>query len=268
MTSPTSDKDLLALFDARMRAAAEPDEPGARIEHAGGVVRHVGAGPRDWHGVLYSELDAATADAAVAAQIAYFGALHGPGSEFEWKAYSHDRPADLGARLTAAGFEADEPETLFVAEITRLSEGLPDQPPAGVTLRPVTSAADADLVAAATEAAFGGGGERARARVLARLAADPSTVWTWVAMAGDQPVSAARMLVHPGTGFASLWGGGTAPQWRGRGIYRSLVAHRMRIAAGLGCEYLQVDATDKSRPILERLGFRALSVTTPYEYRF
>ncbi|NUR62398.1 MAG: GNAT family N-acetyltransferase, partial [Catenulispora sp.] len=106
------------------------------------------------------------------------------------------------------------------------------------------------------------------ARALARLEADPETVWTWVAMAGEQPVSTARMLVHPETGFASLWGGGTAPEWRGRGIYRSLVAHRVRVAGGVGCEYLQVDATEKSRPILERLGFRALSVTTPYEYRF
>ncbi|WP_344669236.1 GNAT family N-acetyltransferase [Catenulispora yoronensis] len=271
-----SDKDLLSLFDARMRAAAVPDEPGARIEAADGVIRQVGATPRDWHGVLYSTLDAATAEAAIDSEIARFGALLGPGGEFEWKAYSHDRPADLAARLARAGFRPGAPETLFVAEITQLAAGLPSAlpsalppaPPPGVTLRPVTTASDADLVAEATEAAFGDGGQRARDRVLARLAADPDTVWTWVAMADGRPVSAARMLVHPGTGFASLWGGGTAPEWRGRGIYRSLVAHRMRLAAELGCEYLQVDATDDSRPILERLGFRALSVTTPYEYRF
>jgi len=42
----------------------------------------------------------------------------------------------------------------------------------------------------------------------------------------------------------------------------------MRVAVAAGCEYLQVDASNMSRPILERLGFRALSVTTPYEYRF
>ncbi|WP_344657324.1 GNAT family N-acetyltransferase [Catenulispora subtropica] len=251
-----------------MRAAAEPDEPGSRVERSAAVVRQVGASPRDWHGVLYSQLDADTADAVISAEIAYFGELVGPGGALEWKLYSHDRPADLGARLAAAGFRAGEPETLFVAEITQLAAGLPEAPPQGVTLRAVTTAADADLVAEATEAAFGGGGDRARARVLARLAADPETVWTWVAMADGRPVSAARMLVHPGTGFASLWGGGTAPEWRGRGIYRSLVAHRMRLAAALGCEFLQVDATDQSRPILERLGFRALSVTTPYEYHF
>lgn len=275
-----ADKDLLAVFDARMRAAAEPDEPGARVERAGRVVRQIGATPADWHGVLHSELDADSAgtaatadavDAAIAAEIEYFGGLLGPGGVFEWKLYSHDQPKDLDARLTAAGFQAGAPETLFVAEITRLAAGLPDAPPDGVTLRPVTTAADADLVAEATDAAFGSGtgaGNRARARALARLAADPETVWTWVAMAEGRPVSTARMLVHPGTGFASLWGGGTAPEWRGRGIYRSLVAHRTRVAAALGCEYLQVDASDQSRPILERLGFRALSVTTPYEYHF
>src|SRR6185503_3019848 len=117
------------------------------------------------------------------------------------------------------------PETVFVAEITRLADaGLSETLPEGVTLRPVTTAADADLVGRAHDAAFGSGGERARDRALARLNADPETVWTWLAMAGDEPVSAARMLLHPGTGFASLWGGGTAPEWRGRGIYRALVA--------------------------------------------
>ncbi|MEY9886735.1 GNAT superfamily N-acetyltransferase [Catenulispora sp. MAP5-51] len=266
MTSPTTDKNLLAAFDRRMRAEAETDEPGERVERTGGVVRVVGARPSDWHGVLYSDLDPATADAAIQEQIAYFRTL---GADFEWKHYSHDEPADLAARLLAAGFEADAPETLFVAEITQLSAaGLTETLPEGVTFRPVTTEADADLVGQAHDAAFGSGGERSRDRALARLAADPDTVWTWLAMAGDQPVSAARMLVHPGTGFASLWGGGTAPDWRGRGIYRALVARRMRVAVELGCEYLQVDASDMSRPILERLGFRALSVTTPYEYRF
>lgn len=266
-TTATGDNTLLTIFDERMRAAAEPDEPGARIERADGVVRHVGATREAWHGVVYSELTAETADAAIEAQIAYFSGPEGLGAPFEWKLYSHDQPADLGARLTAAGFEAGAPETLFVAEITQLrSAGLPEALPEGVTLRAVTSAADADLIAQVTDAAFGRGGERAKARALARLADDPATVWTWLAMAGDTPVCAARMLVHPGTGFASLWGGGTAPEWRGRGIYRALVAHRMRVATELGCEYLMVDASDQSRPILERLGFRALSVTTPYEY--
>jgi len=72
------------------------------------------------------------------------------------------------------------------------------------------------------------------------------------------------MELIPGTRFAGLWGGGTVEAWRGRGIYRALVAHRARIAADRGFPYLQVDASDESRPILERLGFARLTTTTPY----
>ena len=86
-------------------------------------------------------------------------------------------------------------------------------------------------------------------------------------MAGDAPVCGARMELRPGTDFAGLWGGGTDPRWRGKGIYRATVAHRARIAAERGYRYLQVDASDDSRPILDRLGFSTLCTTTPYVYR-
>ncbi|MCW8219460.1 GNAT family N-acetyltransferase, partial [Streptomyces griseolus] len=69
------------------------------------------------------------------------------------------------------------------------------------------------------------------------------------------------------TGFAGLWGGGTVEHWRGRGVYRALVAHRAALAAERGYRHLQVDATDRSAPILRRLGFSALSTVTPYVYR-
>jgi GNAT superfamily N-acetyltransferase len=67
-----------------------------------------------------------------------------------------------------------------------------------------------------------------------------------------------------GTEFGTLWGGATLPAWQARGIYRSLVAHRGRLAAAQGRRYLQVDASPDSRPILERLGFVAVTTTTPY----
>jgi GNAT superfamily N-acetyltransferase len=87
-----------------------------------------------------------------------------------------------------------------------------------------------------------------------------------VAMAGDQPVCSARIESCDGTDFAGLWGGGTLPQWRGRGIYRALVAYRARLAAARGYRYLQVDASPASRPILERLGFACVALTTPYTW--
>lgn len=62
----------------------------------------------------------------------------------------------------------------------------------------------------------------------------------------------------------TLWGGATLPAWRGRGIYRALVAHRAKLAAERGRRYIETDASDDSRPILERLGFVAVTTTTPY----
>ncbi|WP_327312375.1 GNAT family N-acetyltransferase [Streptomyces sp. NBC_01235] len=251
---------VLALYDREMREGARPESSDARVERTGGVVRHIG-GEGGWSGVLWSDLDSVGADAAIAEQIAHFTGL---GHEFEWKLHGHDRPADLGRRLTAAGFAADPQETLMIGET---SDQLVDaEPPEGVRIVTVTDRAGVELMVEANEKAFGHDGSWLRDLLLARLAADPDAIVALLAMAADVPVSSARMELIPGTSFAGLWGGGTVEAWRGRGIYRALIAHRARIAADRGYRYLQVDASDQSRPILERLGFAALSTTTPYVY--
>ncbi|MFE7763181.1 GNAT family N-acetyltransferase [Streptomyces sp. NPDC057438] len=251
---------VLALFDRDMREGAHPDGPGARIERVGGVVRQVGF-ENGWSGVVWSDLDEAGADAAIAEQIRYFSGL---GRDFEWKLYGHDLPVDLGQRLRDAGFTAAPEETLMVAEVADLT--LDVEPPEGVRLLPVTDRAGVDLVAQVHERAFGTDSTRMRHQLLAQLTGDPESVVAVVALVGDEPVSAARMELLPGTRFAGLWGGGTVEGWRGRGVYRALVAHRARVAADRGYRYVQVDALATSRPILARLGFEPLTTTTPYEY--
>ncbi|WDF44184.1 GNAT family N-acetyltransferase [Streptomyces sp. T12] len=251
---------VLALFDRDMREGARPDGPDALVERVGGVVRQVSSA-LGWNGVVWSDLDEAGADAAIAAQIAHFRGL---GREFEWKLYGHDLPVDLGQRLRDAGFTAEPEETLMIGEVADLN--LDAEPPEGVRMISVTDRAGVDLVAEVHEKAFGTDGSRLRHQLLAQLTADPDTVVAVVALAGDTPVSAARMELVPGTRFAGLWGGGTVEGWRGRGIYRALVAHRARAAVDRGYRYLQVDAMSTSRPILERLGFEPLTTTTPYVY--
>ncbi|MGD3106015.1 GNAT family N-acetyltransferase [Streptomyces sp. YGL11-2] len=249
---------VLALFDRQLRREAPADSPGARVERDGPVVRQIG-GPDDWNGVLWSDLDASTAGPAIAAQVRYFAGL---GRDCEWKLYSHDRPADLGDRLRAAGFVPEPAEALMVAPVRDLATDA--GPPPGVRLVPVTGPAGVELVVRVHEEVFGRSVTRMRQRLLARLAQNPDSLVMTVAMAGGTPVSAARMELVPGTDFAGLWGGGTLPAWRGRGVYRALVARRAEIAAARGVRYLQVDATDQSSPILRRLGFAALGTTTPY----
>ncbi|MDX3308785.1 GNAT family N-acetyltransferase [Streptomyces sp. NPDC054884] len=253
---------LLTSYDRDMREGARPESSDARVERAGNVVRHIG-GDGGWNGVLWSDLDRAGVDidAAIAEQVAFFTGL---GRAFEWKLYRHDRPADLGQRLRSAGFTPEPEETLLIGDTA--GQLVDARPPEGVRIVPVTDRAGVDLMVEANEKAFGRDGSWLRDLLLARLATDPDTLVAVVALAGRTPVSSARMELIEGTAFAGLWGGGTVDGWRGRGVYRALIAHRARIAADRGYRYLQVDASDQSRPILERLGFTALSTTTPYVY--
>ncbi|GAA4976038.1 GNAT family N-acetyltransferase [Kineococcus glutinatus] len=205
-------------------------------------------------------LDGPAVDALIERQRDVFAAR---GTAVEWKHRSHDLPADLPERLLRAGFVAEEPETVLVAEVADVL-GLDAQPPAGVVLRQVCEEADLVRVAALESLVWGEdrGWLVADLRAACTAAVPPAAVFT--AEADGEVVAAAWLVEQPGSGFAGLWGGSTHPAWRGRGVYRSLVAARARLAAQRGVRWLQVDASADSRPVLERLGFTAVTTVTAY----
>lgn len=255
------DAALLGLFDRQLRREFRGEHPDDLVENTGRVVRHIAAGDGGWCGVIWSDLDEQTADREIAAQVEHFSALS---REFEWKLYQHDRPADLGERLVKAGFRAEAHEALMVANVAEL----PTEPilPEGVRIERVTDVAGVHLMLEAHDRAFGVPAPRLKRELLYRAEHSPETLTALVVLAEDRPICSARMEFSEGTDFASLWGGGTVPQWRGKGAYRATVAYRAALAAERGYRFLQVDASDHSRPILTRLGFRMLSTTTPYGY--
>jgi GNAT superfamily N-acetyltransferase len=240
---------VLTAYDEQIRRGRKG------TERDGHVVRKLS--PGGWSGVTWSDLADADVDAVIAAQLARFAEL---GQQWEWKHYSYDRPIDLPAHLLAAGFTPEDPETLLVAEIADLDLDVP--PPPGIRLEPVLDRTGIDTLVAVHDEVFGGD----HARVGKAIADNPDTIRAVLAVdeAAGRPVAAARVEYEPGTDFAGLWGGGTLPEWRRRGIFRALVAHRAALADARGCRYLQVDATSDSRPILRTLGFTELAVTTPY----
>jgi GNAT superfamily N-acetyltransferase len=244
---------VLAAFDERVRRRPEPDPPDGRVEDDGHVVRMVGA----VNTVVWSDLDGTDVDAVIADQVRRFA-----GRPWEWKHYSYDRPADLPERLLAAGLIRQEAEALLVADVADLDTDV--QPPTGVELRAVEDEHDVATFVKVHDEAFGGDHSAMGAVLLATLTQRPDRAAAVIAWAGGTPVSAARVEFHPGTGFASFWGGGTVPAWRGRGVFRSLVAYRATLARAGGFRYLQVDALPASRPILGRLGFTELATTTPF----
>jgi hypothetical protein len=239
---------VLAAFDEQVRR--HPGSEG-KVERDGTVVRCVG----EWNGVSWSAVSEADADAVIAAQVSRFDGL-----AWEWKHYSYDRPADLPERLLAAGFSAEPAETLMVAEVADLA--LDVRAPAGVRLQAVVDEAGVAALVAVHDEVFGED-HAALGRVLLDALSSGSAAAV-LALAGETPIAAGRVVFGAGTDFAGLWGGGTLRAWRGRGVFRALVAHRGALAAARGFRYLQVDASPASRPILQRLGFVELATTTPF----
>ena len=150
----------------------------------------------------------------------------------------------------------------MIADIDELD--LTNAPPDGVRIVEVHDAEELAWFGRAVGEAYDQDVSAFSAEIRQQQELAPDRLSVVVAMAGDRPVCGARTEFHPGTGFASLWGGGTVPDWRRRGVYRATVAHRARVARERGFRYLRVDAMPTSEPILARLGFVRAGTTTPY----
>ena len=130
-------------------------------------------------------------------------------------------------------------------------------PPNGIEIREVRDRQGAVDLETVNAAAFGEEKPWRLEELLRRLE-DPNQA-LFVAYDRGVPVSSGRLDLAGGTAFAGLWGGGTRPDYQGRGVYRALVSARAAEARRRGCRYLTVDARETSRPILERIGFQPLT---------
>lgn len=265
------DRDIvLQTYDQQIRRSMVPPHPGWQVELASQdrVIRVVSPAEHEWGCfVIWTDLNESDADEVIAEQVDFFGAL---GRAFEWKWFGYDQPADLRERLMVAGFEADEDESLVAGEVAEVVESCASGLVAeGITLRHVrTDHLDADFAGIVTlnEKVWGQDLSWLMVELREELAYSPDDLRIHIAEAADEVVCAAWVRFHQGTEFASLWGGSTLPEWRRKGIYRALVGRRAVQARDRGFRYLQVDASDDSRPILQRLGMTALTGTTPFRW--
>jgi hypothetical protein len=250
--------ELLAIFDQEQRR--EVMFYGSRREVTPEVVRHVDVDAHEGY-ILYSQLDTGNADRVISEQLDYFAGLQ---LEVEWKLYGHDAPPDLGARLEAHGMTPEEPESVMVLDME-------DAPafywqPVRADVRRITDAAGiVDVIAVKRE--VWGGTQEWLLDAMTRMLDEPDDLTRiYVAYVDGRPASAARMHFHPPGQFASLWGGSTVAGYRNRGLYTALLATRAQEARRRGFRFLSVDASEMSRPILERHGFRFLTTATAYKW--
>jgi GNAT superfamily N-acetyltransferase len=253
--------DLRARYDAQLRTVVpDPLPEGLRVERDGPLLRITGYGSG---GIGYRDLagtEGAELDELIARQVRVFAER---GEAFEWKLHGHDRPADLTERLLAQGFVPEDLETVVIAPVAEIAGEV--TPPDRVSVREVSARRDLERIGAMEDAIWHDGRTGWLADSLeAERAADPDAMTIAVAESADEFVCAGWVRFVSETDFATLWGGGTLPEWRRRGIYHALVAYRANLAAARGFRFLQVDASSESRPILQRMGFVAVTTTTPY----
>lgn len=253
--------EILALFDQEERFSITFPEA-QREQVSPHLVRLVEHGDKTG-AVIYSKLREDNADARIQEQIAYFRDL---GYSFEWKHYDHDTPADLQARLLAAGFEAQEDEALMVLDLRNAPESLFQT--GDHDIRQITSPDKVEDVLGLQRTVWGDdiAFDYLERRLRYDLEHSPDLLSVYVAYVDNLPACSAWMYFSPGSQFASLWGGSTLPEYRKQGLYTAVLGARAREARARGRRFLYIDASPMSKPIVMRHGFLHLSTSRPMEW--
>ncbi len=251
---------IRALYDQQQRIDIR--YPGTRREATEHVVRVI---EPERGAVIYSQLDAANADAVIAQEIAHFTAL-GLADEFEWKLFGHDQPADLRERLIRHGFEVNEPaDAVMALDLSELPPKLAQ--PVTHDVRRVTDERGLADIYAVIEAVWPEEDHSvAQRNKITLLREHPESISMYAAYVDGQPVCEG-WIDFPETDFAGLWGGATLPEYRNRGLYTALVGVRAQEAQRRGYRFLTIDASPMSRAVLEKQGFVVIASAWECNYR-
>ena len=117
------------------------------------------------------------------------------------------------------------------------------------------------------EAAIWGRSTTTREFLLSSLSDQLQRNLAFVAYADHNPIGLGRVSASPQSCFAGLWTGSVLSDFRGRSVYRGLLAARIQHVKKFdSVRFLRVDALPTSRPILERYGFKRLGSTWPADW--
>ncbi len=253
---------MLALYDEQERKNSRILS--YRHEATPEVVRHISADPERESFIIYSNLSATNADRIIQEQIKWY-TEEVNGSGLEWKMFDHDTPPDLKQRLLNHDFEADEVEALLVIDL----ENCPDVylQPVTADVRRITKPEHVGQVTAVQSKVYAEDFTWLEKELRAYLTAEPDFWSIYIAYVDNNPACAAWISYPHGSQFAGLWGGATLSEYRKMGLYTAVVAVRAQEAIQRGYRFLTVDASDMSRPILQKRGFQLLTYTTPFTWK-
>jgi hypothetical protein len=249
--------EILILYNKEMRHELGIHK--GRREVMPELIRHIYDDPKRHSFIVYNQVTEENAERVIEREIQYFRELN---RRLEWKAYPHDPLPDLYLRLAAHGFEVEEePDHIMVLDLTDPPQVLLE--PVTADVRRILDPAKMEDVLAVEEPVWDKDFSWLKNELSMVLQERPDELAVYVAYVDDKPASSGWVYFHPGTHFASMWGGSTLPAYRKMGLYTALVAARVQEAIQRGYRFLTIDAGSMSRPIVARHGFRLL--TTAYE---
>lgn len=230
-----------------MYQAGQTPDAAMQAEREGVIDRYVGEGEEPFYYSLrlHSPCNRQAFAALVKEEIAlakrrnrYF---------FEWKEFDFPSMPFVPEILTRHGFQIARESRLLYAP------AMPIEAPSGVTVRPVETDADFEVLLDVNEAAFGERSEWLNRSLRPEIKSGSKLVRAFVAYVNEKPACSAWIKVYSKIGF--LFGGGTVPALRGKGAYRALVNARSEFAQGAGVEFLLSECTPFSEKILRSLQF-------------
>lgn len=236
----------------------EIEIPGLKKVTADNLVKFIAPG-KSGSLISWFYFDESNIDQAIAAEIEYFSALK---KTFEWKVYDTDSPANIGDRLMKYGFKPGESESFMVLNLALITAPLPENNLC-VEVNDEQGIKDAVSV---QELVWGKDLSEQLVHLLELKQNAPESVTMYVIYDQGKPVSAARIDYSAQSPFAGIWSGATLKEYRNKGYYSTLLHKRINDAKRKGVQYLVIDASEMSRPIVEKYGFRKITRTVPYEY--
>jgi N-acetylglutamate synthase-like GNAT family acetyltransferase len=184
------------------------------------------------------------------------------GYALEWKVYGHDDVPQLADALLAAGYAANDKETVLGIALENTAWRRFIRPSADV--RVVRDQAGLADVARISRAIGRLRVDEETRELGAALRERPDVLSMYVAYANGKPVSCGRLHHGQDPAVAELAGGRTVPEERNKGYFTAVVAARLNEAAERGRRYVFVDALPTSEPILRNLGFTTVTTTQPF----
>lgn len=213
---------------------------------------------RAWRCIEWTHLPEAQATELIEAEIRVSADFT---EGWEWKVYGTDRPADLLERLRRRGFHVGPRETTMgfdLADVGAMTDSANE-----IEVRAIATEEDLGAFRRIAETLFKKDFAYTTGHLRQSIGLERPVHRGFLALDKGTPIAIGCLYATDGSEFGYLYCGGTLPDHRGKGAYRSLVRARAIVAEASGYRYLMIDALPTSEPIVRKLGFQEITKTWP-----